>query len=208
MANIHKITNKLLNTNTYIFIDNNNCFLIDPGSDYETIRSFIDSNNLNVLAVLATHGHFDHIVSVSKLQKEFKSKFYLHLKDAKTLKLANFIMKIFGYKQKIEIPNVDVFIDGVIGSLRIQDYCINYMHTPGHTAGSCVFQIENNIFTGDTLFYSENESKIPNEDLISLGKSQRLIFENYDKNIIFWPGHGCGGELIEIKNYILEKKHK
>ncbi len=205
MANIHKITNKLLNTNTYIFIDNHNCFLIDPGSDYETIRSFIDSNNLKVLAILATHGHFDHIVSVSKLQKKFKSKFYLHIKDAKTLKLANFIMKIFGYKQKIEIPNVDVFIDGVTGSLAIQDYCIYYLNTPGHTEGSCVFQIENNIFTGDTLFYSDNESKIPNENLITLGESQRLIFENYDKNIIFWPGHGCGGELKEIKNYILEK---
>jgi hydroxyacylglutathione hydrolase len=206
MTCIHTITNQLLNTKTYLFIDNFNCILIDPGSDYDIIRSFIYSNNLNLLAILATHGHFDHVASVLKFQKEFKSKFYLHIKDAKTLKLANFIMKIFGYKQKIEIPNVDVFIDGVIGSLRIQDYCINYMHTPGHTAGSCVFQIENNIFTGDTLFYSENESNVPNENLISLHNSQKLIYEFYDNNLMFWPGHGAGGKLFEIKNYNLENK--
>ena len=206
MTKIHLIINKLLSTNTYLFIDDFNCLLIDPGSDYEAIRSFIILNKLNVVAIIATHGHFDHVYCISNLQKEFKSKFYLHAKDEKTLKLSNFIMKIYGFKQKIQIPKVDIFFDGVIGTLKIGDYSVNYMNTPGHTEGSCVFQIGNNLFTGDTLFYSEAESKIPNENLKKLQLSQMSIFEKYDENIFFWPGHGRCGELIEIKNYILERK--
>lgn len=207
MDRIHKITNNLLNTNTYFYIDNFNCIIIDPGSDYDAIRSFIYSNKLTVIAILATHGHFDHVVSVTKLQKEFSSNFYLHYKDTKTLKLANFLMKIFGFTQKIEIPIVDNFIDGINGSLKIQNYCIDYLNTPGHTQGSCVFKIKNNIFTGDTLFYSENESKIPNENLSILAISQSLIFNYYDEDISFWPGHGIGGKLKEIKKHFIEKKH-
>ena len=205
MAIIHKITNKLLNTNTYLIIYNSNCLLIDPGSDYETIKSFIYFNNLNLLAIIATHGHFDHVTSVSKLKNEFNCKFYLHIKDNKTLKLSNFLMKIFGYKNKIEIPDVDFYFEGNEGSLYIQGYTINYINTPGHTSGSCVYQIEDNIFTGDTLFYSDSESKIPNESLIDLQTSQKLIFKNYNEDVIFWPGHGIGGELKQIKKYILSK---
>ena len=146
-------------------------------------------------------------MSVTKLQKEFSSSFYLHSKDTKTLKLANFIMKIFGYSQKIEIPVVDNFIDGINGSIKIQHYNIDFLNTPGHTQGSCVFKIKNNLFTGDTLFYSENESKIPNQNLSILATSQSLIFNYYDENISFWPGHGNGGKLKEIKKHFIEKKH-
>lgn len=200
MSHIQKFTNKLLDTNTYLYIQNNKCILIDPGSDYEEIMSFIQSNQLTILSIIATHGHFDHVASVSKFQKEFKCTFYLHKKDSKTLKLSNFLMKIFGYKKQIEIPLVDNYFEGEEGNIVIKDFNINFFNFPGHTSGSCIFKIDNNIFTGDTLLYSIDVSKVPNENLEELRISQKRIFEKFDENVCFWPGHGNFGLLKELKN--------
>lgn len=200
MSHIQKFKNKLLDTNTYLYIQNDKCILIDPGSDYEEIMSFIQSNQLTILSIIATHGHFDHVASVSKFQKEFKCTFYLHKKDSKTLKLSNFLMKIFGYKKQIEIPLVDNYFEGEEGNIVIKDFNINYFNFPGHTCGSCIFKIDNNIFTGDTLLYSIDVSKVPNENLDELRISQKRIFEKFDENVCFWPGHGNFGLLKDLKN--------
>ena len=205
MSHIQKFTNKLLDTNTYLYIQNDKCILIDPGSDFEEIMAFIQSNQLTILSIIATHGHFDHVASVSKFQKEFKCTFYLHKKDSKTLKLSNFLMKIFGYKKQIEIPLVDNYFEGEEGNIVIQDFNINYFNFPGHTSGSCIFKIDNNIFTGDTLLYSIDESKVPNENLDELRLSQKRIFEKFDENVFFWPGHGNFGLLKELKNIYFKK---
>ena len=110
MSHIQRFTNKLLDTNTYLYIQNKKCILIDPGSDYEEIMSFIQSNGLSIISIFATHGHFDHVASVTKFQKAFICTFYLHKRDTKTLKLSNFLMKIFGYKKTIDIPIVYIYL--------------------------------------------------------------------------------------------------
>ena len=129
----------------------------------------------------------------------------MHKKDSKTLKLSNFLMKIFGYKKQIEIPLVDNYFEGEEGNIVIQDFNINYFNFPGHTSGSCIFKIDNNIFTGDTLLYSIDESKVPNENLDELRLSQKRIFEKFDENVFFWPGHGNFGLLKELKNIYFKK---
>ncbi len=201
MSYIQKFTNKLLDTNTYLYIQNDKCILIDPGSEFLDIMSFIQKNKLTLLAIFATHGHFDHVASVTRFQENFKCHFYLHNKDAKTLKLSNFLMKIFGYKNQIEIPIVDNYFEGNEGVINIQDFNINYFNFPGHTSGSCIFKINNNIFTGDTLLHSLDISKVPNENLEDLKISQKCIFEKFDENLNVCPGHGNIAILKEIKDF-------
>lgn len=206
MAYVHKITNELFNSNTYFYVVDGKCIVIDPGSDYDKIKSYLISNNLQILFILATHGHFDHVSSVSLLKKEFDCKFYMHKNDIKILKLANFLMKMFGYNRKIEIPLVDDYLEGDEGSLKFQGINLAFFLFPGHTSGSCVFEVDNNIFTGDTLFYSADSSKIPNDSIELLRLSRKGIFEKFNENLLFWPGHGNGGALKEIKHYLLKKK--
>lgn len=205
MSYIHKITNELFNSNTYFYVVDGKCIVIDPGSDYEKIKSYIISNNLSILLILATHGHFDHVSSASLLKKEFDCKFCMHKNDTKILKMANFLMKMFGYNQNIEIPLVDNYLEGNEGLLEYQNINIAFFLFPGHTSGSCFFEIENNLFTGDTLFYSTDISKIPNDSIELLRLSQKSIFEKFNENLFFWPGHGNGGPLKEIKNYLIKK---
>ena len=46
--------------NTYIVSEGNDCYIIDPGTNFEGIQEVIKEHNFHVLAVLLTHGHFDH----------------------------------------------------------------------------------------------------------------------------------------------------
>lgn len=205
MSYIHKITNELFNSNTYIYVVDGKCIIIDPGSDYDKIKSFIISKNLSILVILATHGHFDHVWSASLLKKEFDCKFYMHKNDFKILKMSNFLIKMFGYNKKIEIPLIDNYLEENEGSIKFLGINIDFFLFPGHTSGSCVFEIENNLFTGDTLFYSTDVSKIPNDSIELLRLSQKSIFDKFNDNLFFWPGHGNGGPLKEIKNCLVKK---
>ena len=80
----------------YIVFDSHlHSIIIDPGDDFELVNSVITKNNLNVLAILCTHAHFDHIASVSKLKDAYQIPFYLHRGDFQLLKQANFYRHIF-----------------------------------------------------------------------------------------------------------------
>ncbi|MBA3682426.1 MAG: MBL fold metallo-hydrolase [Bacteroidetes bacterium] len=199
MPEIKRIVNNLLATNTYIyFLDEKKCLIIDPGSDYKNIKDFIDESGLQPEAILATHGHFDHVASAAQLQKDFNCKLYLHKKDLKTLKLSNFMMKMFSLKGSIEIPKPDITFDDS-AEFEILNKKVFFFHTPGHTYGSCVIKIDDNLFTGDTLFYSKVSSKIPNESAKMLTESQKLVFERFSENLLALPGHGDSGLLKDVK---------
>ena len=56
-----------IETNTYVVYDNQNCIVIDPPFDrYSTVEKFVEQNNLVPVAVVLTHGHFDHCGGAQK----------------------------------------------------------------------------------------------------------------------------------------------
>ena len=70
---IKRIIVGYLNTNCYIIEKNDQCIIIDPGSDVEKIKDNIDKK---VVGILITHNHFDHIGALTYLEKEFDVKHY------------------------------------------------------------------------------------------------------------------------------------
>ena len=72
MLHYKRIVTEFLDENAYIlYNDDNECVIIDPGFGFDLINSFIISNRLKPLAILATHAHFDHIASASYFIKEY-----------------------------------------------------------------------------------------------------------------------------------------
>lgn len=199
MPVVKRIINELLGTNTYIYeLRDQKCLVIDPGSDYEKISAHLQSSGLRPVAILFTHGHFDHVASAAHLQRDYPCQTFMNKKDLKTLKLSNFMMKMFGLEGKIEIPKVDVpFDDSQNFSFENQE--VQFTLTPGHTFGSCVIKIDENLFTGDTLFYTKVSSKIPNESPKQLIDSQNFILQNFNENLTVLPGHGEGALLKDVK---------
>jgi hydroxyacylglutathione hydrolase len=191
--NIQKFVNGKWKENSYLISNQNECLLIDPGGSFLEISQYIIDNNLNLLAILNTHGHFDHIVVVEDLAQKFQCPFYLHSKDEKLLKSANFYLKLFEGDSKIKIPQIDYYLDS-LNAIEIGEFSLEIIYTPGHTNGSVCFLIDRKLFSGDTLFKTDiGRLDLPGSDKLKM-KQSLLLISKLSKNITVYPGHG--GEFL------------
>ena len=72
--NIKTIKVGYLQTNCYIVSNDENCIIIDPGDEFEKIKNEIVNN---LIAILITHNHFDHIGALSKFKNEYNVPIYV-----------------------------------------------------------------------------------------------------------------------------------
>ena len=200
---IQIIKNRFFSSNTYLMSSNKNqnTVIIDPGLDYERIDAAIQQHNLFPKYILSTHGHFDHVSSVAFFQKKYGAIFLMHEKDIKELKRINFYMKVMGIDKKVKEPVADLLIRKEFEKLDINDFNIKSYNLPGHTDGSCLFVMNNIIFTGDTLYYKGiGDNPFPGQDKVKLKKSLLNILDRFSDDMIVYPGHGNAGFLGEIKS--------
>ena len=55
-------------SNCYVISYENDCYVIDPGQEeMDEVIAYIRENNLNLLAILLTHGHWDHILGIPSI---------------------------------------------------------------------------------------------------------------------------------------------
>lgn len=132
-----------LETNCYIVINEKTlaAVVIDPGDESNTILDYLEDNHLSCEAIFCTHGHFDHVGAVESLQEETGATVYMNERDE-----AN------GDEHfPLTLPvNGQSFDDGDI--IEAAGLRFTVLATPGHTKGSVSLQVEDVLFTGDTLF--------------------------------------------------------
>lgn len=198
----------VLGANCHIVINDGEALIIDLGGDYATVRDYLKKEKVTPLAVLLTHGHFDHIEGVIDAQKELPV--YVFEREKKflndvSLNLAN---EIGGF-QKGEITEVVTFTEG---NLKIGSFDVKVIHTPGHTSGSCCFLIENALFSGDTLFKNGfGRYDLPTGDFKSLTRSVYRLIHDLDESVTVYTGHGESTTIKEerinnsLYNYVKDK---
>lgn len=141
-----------LATNCYIVPSGENrCILIDIGDGAAKLNEFLASRELIPEAILLTHGHYDHVLGVEEIRSLYQIPVYIHpadeicLRDGQVNRAALHTIKPFEpVKAHKTVRDGDV--------LRIGEREIRVLHTPGHTPGGVCYQIEDTLFTGDTLF--------------------------------------------------------
>jgi hydroxyacylglutathione hydrolase len=170
---------------------------IDPGNNFELIEAQIISQHAKPLAILNTHGHYDHISAIADVKKKWNVPFYLHSGDHKLLKSANLYRKIFEEDRVIEIPEVDYFF--VKNPLQIGDFTIEVIETPGHTPGSvCLLVNGTALFTGDTIFKNHvGRVDLPGGNKEQLCESIRKVVR-LNPQLTVYPGHGSSALLSDI----------
>ena len=148
--NIREITVGMVQTRCYILgkEDGQSCIVIDPGDEAERIRRAAGGRKIE--AILLTHGHFDHIGAVRELM-EADTRLVIHGLDAPMLgnPELNASRSLMG--RSVTAPEAtDQVKEGDV--LELAGLQVKVLHTPGHTSGSVCYEIEGELFTGDTIF--------------------------------------------------------
>ena len=186
-----------VHTNCYIVINNETkeCFVIDPGASAKQLAEKMREDNLKPVAILLTHGHFDHAGAAEELAKEFDIKIYAHEAEEDTLKMPK--KNLSGIIVAEESYHADVYCKDK-QKIVLAGFEIEVLHTPGHTEGGCCYYIakEDVVFTGDTLFAQcVGRTDFPGgsmsqivrsikEKLLTLNQAGRL-----ETDIMVYPGH-------------------
>ena len=166
-------------TNCYIVSINNIDFIIDPGVD---ATEWVMQNTTNPVAILNTHGHFDHVWSNAQLQKELNIPIYTPEGDVMLLNSSSWMPDL-----PPSIPDIKVHPDEIFDFDGIN---VKFHHFPGHCPGCSMIEIGDAIFSGDFIFKSsigrtDFPFSSPSDMKKSLKKFKKLDF---DKKV--YTGHG------------------
>lgn len=175
--------------NSYCISYRNEAFLVDPGDEYEALCTDFSDSLPFVKAIINTHGHFDHIGAVHAFQQNFGFPFYLHSNDKRIVHHANLYRKIAGDDTITKTPVIDFLLDEQ-DSFTLSGKTIRIHNTPGHTAGSVCFEIDNNLISGD-LFFADaiGRTDLPGGNREQINASIESVLNRFEGYQIY-PGHG------------------
>jgi glyoxylase-like metal-dependent hydrolase (beta-lactamase superfamily II) len=163
--------------------------LFDPGAEADRLISEIRTRNLDLVYLLTTHGHLDHIADNHVVKAEFDAPLLIHALDRPMLTDPARNLSLFT-GDSIVSPDADgLLAEGDV--LQIGQESLTAYHIPGHSPGSLVFYQPGLLISGDTLFCGGvGRTDFP-------GCSERDLHENIRKKIyglpegtIVYPGHG------------------
>ena len=174
-------------TNCYI-VDRK--IIIDPGVG---AFDFVKEHVKDPIAIINTHGHFDHIWDNKKIKEYFNIPIFIHKNDAFMLE-----KDPFGYNPSP--VKGDILLDE--GVYKIGDYDVLIRHFPGHTLGSITIEIGDEMFSGDFIFDgSIGRVDFPYSNPKQMKESIKKFLEiPYDKRIL--PGHGPTTTIKKAKKFL------
>ena len=177
-------------TNCYIVTMDGKEIIIDPGME---AAEWVLAQVSNPIAILNTHGHFDHVWSNAALVKALHIPLYAPIEDCFMLESDPFI-------QGTPASYADV---QVVGDQRfeLEGIAVQFLHFPGHTPGCSAILIGNALFSGDFIF----KNSIGRYDFpYSSSEQMRQSLEKFlqiDADWEIFPGHGEKTTLkVEQKN--------
>ena len=181
-----------LQTNCYLVIEEDKCIIIDPGDDADYIMRKISDEKVKPTIIIATHGHYDHILSATELKLTYQIPFLMHQDDEFLLKKMRSSAAHFGKIAADPPPKVDKYLrEGkkiVSGHLSF-----DIMHTPGHTPGSVSLYSKKgkSVFVGDLIFAGGGVGRVDfaYSNPVDLKKSAKKILK-LPRSTKVYPGHG------------------
>ena len=155
---IKRIITGSLEENCYVLIIDNSCLVVDPGDDFDIIKEEIKDYNL--LGILITHHHFDHIGALNDLLKYKK-------------------VPIYDYKLTDTEYNINDFNFKIIKTPGHTSDSITFY-----------FEKDNIMFVGDFVFKGTiGRTDLPTGNEVEMDNSINRI-KQFNKEIKLYPGHG------------------
>jgi hydroxyacylglutathione hydrolase len=204
-----------MQANCYLAADapGTECVIIDPGMDaIDGVTELIMEHGLRPVAVMLTHGHLDHMFSVTPLCRSYESVCWVHGADrvllsdpyrALSAETRAMLAQLAGGRQFTEPDEVRELVDGAQVLLAGLDFLV--IHAPGHTPGSVMFEtgyepgpgeprgvdIDAVVFSGDVLFAgSIGRTDLPGGSHPDMLRSLRTKVLPLPDTVAVLPGHG------------------
>lgn len=207
MFQIQSFTFSPIQENTYLLFDEfKECIIIDPGcyfdEEKETLKTFIEENNLIPKLLMNTHCHLDHVFGNKFVAETYGLTLQLHEKEKAVLAFA----PTSGLMYNMPFDNYSgeyiVLKEG--DKISLGDDELSVIEAPGHSPGSICFYCakQNFVISGDVLFQrSIGRTDLPGGDHQTLLNSIRQkLFVLPDATIVY-NGHGNSTFIGEEKTH-------
>lgn len=156
--------------------------VIDPSWEPERLHAIAKKEGITVKYIANTHCHEDHVNGNKKMKELSGAAIAIH--EAETKYLRHF----FPPEADMKLNDGDTIIIGKISATVI--------HTPGHSPGSICIMVENNLFTGDTLFVGScGRTDLPGGDETEFTKTMTRLM-SLDDSVTVHPGHNYGDTAV------------
>ena len=193
-------------TNCYVLSEGSEAWVIDPAcscvAEQQTLLRYIETERLEVKALVATHGHLDHLWGAPWACRQWGMPVLMHEADIPMAQAMQEQYNLFGIRAKAE-PFPMENLTGIAGLTAQRSYSetvlqrsglssVELIETPGHTPGSvCLYwEKEGILLSGDTLFcMGYGRTDLPGGNTAELIASIEYLFALPSATRVF-PGHG------------------
>lgn len=193
-----------VSTNCYfvVNVDTRDAVIIDPGDEPEKLIEKLTIQDINPVAIMLTHGHFDHAGGAGAIASEYNIPVYASRNERNTLRDPE--INLSGNMGRIPaIYHASDFLDDE-EIIELAGFKVKVLYTPGHTPGgaSYYFMDEKCVFTGDALFcHSVGRTDFPKSSTSDLINGIREKLLTLDDDVVVLPGHDARTSIGEEKKY-------
>ncbi len=189
---VHTEVLGMVGTNVYLLTDKetSEALIVDPADEADTIIKLCDRTGSVPVAILLTHGHFDHMAAADELARDLDLPIYAYSGENALMRdvRANGSASLAGLR--VTCTASREVTEGQM--LRLAGFKIKVLHTPGHTAGSCCYYLpeEGLLVSGDTLFRgSYGRTDLATGSEAAIVRSVRRLLREIPDDTVVLPGH-------------------